>query len=98
MEQPKNNKLIFIIPLIVAVVSMILLFLGLINGWFGTPSGVAKEFCEGTHPGLIKQPYNTWSNIGFIISGLCIGWLLMTLTLPFTRVSRTMMKPAASLR
>jgi uncharacterized membrane protein len=78
MEQTKNNKLIFIIPLIVAVVSMILLFLGLINGWFGTQSGVAKEFCEGTRPGLIKQPYNTWSNIGFIISGLCIGWLLMT--------------------
>ena len=77
MDQAKNNKLTFIIPLLVGVVSMILLWIGLVNGWFGTPSDVAKEFCEASRPGLIKQPYNTWSNIGFIISGLTIGWLLM---------------------
>lgn len=78
MDQSKNNKIIFIIPVLVAIVSMVLLFTGLIYGWFGTPSDVAKEFCEGSRPGLIKQPYNTWSNLGFIISGLYIGWILMT--------------------
>jgi uncharacterized membrane protein len=78
MDQPKTNKFIFVIPVVVAIISMSLLFAGLIYGWFGVPSGVAKEFCEATRPGLIKQPYNTWSNLGFIISGLAIAWLLMT--------------------
>jgi hypothetical protein len=77
MIQPKNNKLLFVIPVLVAVLSMILFWMGLVNGWFGPPGAVASEFCEASRPGLIKQPVNTWSNIGFIISGLTIGWLLM---------------------
>jgi hypothetical protein len=77
MAQVKNNKLLFIIPLLVAVVSMALFLLALVNGWFGASGKVASEFCEASRPGLIKQPYNTWSNISFILSGLAIGWLLM---------------------
>jgi hypothetical protein len=79
MEQAKSNKIIFIIPVLVAVVSMTLLFICLIHGWFGTAkwgSG-AGEFCEAFRPGLIKQPANTWSNLGFIIAGLAMAWLLM---------------------
>jgi hypothetical protein len=79
MDQAKNNKLTFIIPVLVAVVSMTLLFIGLIHGWFGVAkwgSG-AGEFCEAFRPGLIKQPANTWSNVAFIIAGLSIGWMLM---------------------
>jgi len=79
MSHAKNSKMIFIIPLLVAIVSMSLLFVGLVHGWFGTAkwgSG-AGEFCEAFRPGLIKQPANTWSNLGFIIAGLTIAWLLM---------------------
>ena len=77
MAQVKGNKLIFIIPVIVAVTSMALFFIALVNGWFGPGGKVASEFCEASGPGLIKQPANTWSNISFIISGLLIGWQLM---------------------
>ncbi len=72
------RKRIFIIPLLVAITSMILFGMGVINGWFGKAGAVAAEFCEASRPGLIKQPFNTWSNIGFIIAGLSIAWLLMT--------------------
>jgi hypothetical protein len=32
-------------------------------------------FCERVRDGFVKQPANTWSNFGFIISGLYVGWL-----------------------
>ena len=78
IQDAPRNKYLFIIPVLVAIISMLLLFIGLSNQWFGAPGAVASEFCEASRPGLIKQPYNTWSNIAFIISGICIGWLLMT--------------------
>jgi hypothetical protein len=28
------------------------------------------------HPGLIKQPANTWSNLGFVVVGLFVAWSL----------------------
>lgn len=40
----------------------------------GTPEGVGGGFCEAGYHGLIKQPVNTFSNFGFIIAGLTIGW------------------------
>ena len=73
-----KNKLIFIIPICVAIVSMLALWIGLVHQWFGEPGHVASEFCEASRPGLIKQPANTWSNIGFILSGITIGYLLMS--------------------
>jgi hypothetical protein len=75
--QAKNNRLNFIVPVLVAITSMVLFGIGVVNNWFGTPGAVASEFCEASRPGLIKQPANTWSNVAFILSGLCIGWLLM---------------------
>ena len=80
MEQSKYNKIIFITPVSVAIVSMALFFIGVVHGWFGAPAHLAEEYCEAARPGLIKQPANTWSNISFIISGLTIGWLLMRRT------------------
>jgi len=77
MAQVKNNKLLFAIPMLVTVLSMSLFWMGVLNGWFGKPGQLAWEFCEASRPGLIKQPYNTWSNISFILSGLATGWLLM---------------------
>ncbi len=71
-----KRKLIFFIPLAVAVVSFVLFFISVFNGWFGPASGAGADFCEASHKGLIKQPANTWSNIGFIIAGITIAWQL----------------------
>lgn len=67
---------LFIIPVFTAFVSMSLFWLSLVQHWFGPPGYSASEFCEAIRPGLVKQPYNTWSNLAFIISGIYIGWLL----------------------
>lgn len=77
MRETPSRPYAFIIPLAVAAISMVLFFMGVINGWFGAPGSNASEFCEASRQGLIKQPYNTWSNISFILAGLSIGWLLM---------------------
>jgi hypothetical protein len=72
---PSNKKWIFIITLGAAVLFMAILFAALINGWMGVAkwgSG-AGEFCEAFRPGLIKQPANTWSNLGFIFGGLLMA-------------------------
>jgi hypothetical protein len=53
---------------------MLLFFLALVLGWFGTPGNLGNEFCEAEHPGLILQPVNTWSNLGFIAVGLLMAW------------------------
>ena len=68
---------------------MTLFFIGVVHGWFGAPGSNASEFCEASRPGLIKQPYNTWSNISFIISGLTMGWLLMRRTFSSNKNSIT---------
>ena len=71
-----NRPIVFIIPLLTAIISMSLFFAAIANGWFGTPQGVDEDFCEAAHSGLIKHPFNTWSNVAFIISGLLIAWQL----------------------
>lgn len=72
----KNQKQIFIFPLATAIITLALLFLAIMNGWFGPPTGVGSVFCEADREGLIKQPVNTWSNLAFIICGLYIGFRL----------------------
>jgi hypothetical protein len=48
------------------------------NGWHdwepngGLTSG--KFFCETVREGTIRQPINTWSNLGFISVGLLVAW------------------------
>jgi len=71
---PSSRKSVFFWPLTLAVVSMGLFLLALINSWMGMAEGVGAGFCEAGHPGLVKQPVNTWSNLGFIAAGLTIGW------------------------
>jgi hypothetical protein len=65
----------FYIPLAVAVVTTTVVVIGLVEYWFGTPRGDTMWFCERVRPGFVKQPANTWSNFGFIIAGVYIGWL-----------------------
>jgi len=72
----KDRKIVFTFTLSFAAVLLVLFFLALFNGWLGEWDHTGDDFCEASRPGLIKQPSNTWSNIGFIIVGLSIAWQL----------------------
>ncbi len=67
---------IFAITAGVALASVNLLFLALFYGWFGPFQNAGCKFCETMRPGLIKQPANTWSNLGFVAAGLSMAWQL----------------------
>jgi hypothetical protein len=41
-------------------------------GWFPTSPDEPPKYCERIRTGMIKQPANTWSNLGFILCGLAI--------------------------
>jgi hypothetical protein len=49
-------------------------------GWPGNPDSCLADvpntcWCEAIHTGeLVKQPTNTWSNLGFVVAGLLILW------------------------
>jgi hypothetical protein len=45
-------------------------------GWPGAPNGCLETFgcfCEAPRPGLVRQPANTFSNLGFIAVGIAIA-------------------------
>lgn len=67
---------IFIVTVLTAIVSLNLFFLALTRGWFGKYARAGEGFCECMRPGLIKQPANTWSNLGFVAAGLAMAWSL----------------------
>lgn len=58
----------------VAVASVGLLVLAVGYGWLGADVGRGANFCEAARPGALKQPANSWSNLGFVIAGLVIAW------------------------
>ncbi len=72
-----NRKIIFITPVIALIISLVLFFIVLKNGWFGQPGFRGLDYCEHSRNALIKQPANTYSNVGFMIAGLIIAWQLM---------------------
>lgn len=74
MEQ--NRKHIFSITLCTAIASLLLFSVAVVKGWFGPEGGIGDVFCEASRTGYIKQPANTFSNFGFIFSGLLIAWQL----------------------
>lgn len=43
-------------------------------GWLGPDVGRGDGFCEAARPGRIRQPANTWSNLGFVVAGLAVAW------------------------
>ena len=71
-----NRKQIFLFTALFAVVSFSLFMLAVVYGWFGPSANVGGAFCEAARPGLIKQPANTWSNLGFIAAGLFMAYQL----------------------
>ncbi len=66
--------LCFLIPLLTAVVGFGLLTIVGANGWPGDVGAAGDGFCEASRSGIIKQPANTWSNAGFVLVGLAVGW------------------------
>lgn len=66
----------FRITVIFTVFVLIIFYIAIFSGWFGVPDGVGGNFCEAARVGFIKQPANSYSNIGFIISGLSCAWIL----------------------
>ncbi|HET6968140.1 MAG TPA: ceramidase domain-containing protein [Ornithinibacter sp.] len=65
-------------PLAVAVVTAAL-SLGLVVaaarwGWLGPDVGRGDGFCEAPRGGWVRQPANTWSNLGFVVAGLGVAW------------------------
>ncbi len=72
MSSKLRSNTLFIIPFITTLLSALGLFVALKTGWLGTPGMVAMNYCELSHDSLIKQPANTWSNLGFLI----VGWMI----------------------
>jgi hypothetical protein len=58
----------------VTVVSVGLLMLAVAYGWLGPDVGRGADFCEAPRLGAVKQPANSWSNLGFVIAGLLVAW------------------------
>jgi hypothetical protein len=63
------------------VLALVLFFIPAALGWPGTPDSCTTDvpntcYCENfVRPGeWVKQPANTWSNLGFITVGLLILW------------------------
>lgn len=58
---------------VVSLVAWALLVLAAWQGWLGTPVGRGAEFCEAPRSGVIKQPVNSASNLGFTVAALAIA-------------------------
>jgi hypothetical protein len=59
---------------LVAFASIGALALAVANGWLGPDVGRGDNFCEAARSGLVKQPANTLSNLGFVVAGMLIAW------------------------
>lgn len=58
---------------LVAVASTGLLVLAVAQGWLGADVGRGGDFCEAAREGHVKQPANSFSNVGFVVAGLLIA-------------------------
>jgi hypothetical protein len=56
-----------------AIVSCGLLVLAIAHGWLGPDVGRGANFCEATRDWVVRQPVNTFSNLGFVVAGLLIA-------------------------
>lgn len=57
----------------VAAGSVVLLAVAVAQGWLGPDVGRGANFCEAARDGLVRQPANTFSNLGFVVAGLLVA-------------------------
>ena len=57
-----------------AIVTCGLLAVAIAHGWLGPDVGRGDGFCEAARDALVRQPANTFSNLGFVVAGLAIAW------------------------
>jgi hypothetical protein len=57
-----------------ALASCGLLTLAIWRGWLGPDVGRGANFCEAARDWVVRQPANTFSNVGFVVAGLLIAW------------------------
>ncbi len=57
-----------------AILAIGLLALAVRFGWLGADVGRGANFCEAARDGWVRQPANAFSNLGFVVGGLAIGW------------------------
>ena len=67
-----NSRLLWI-PWALALLSLSAFFVLALVGWPGAFSGAGRGFCEAFREGAIRQPANTWSNLGFVVAGLWVA-------------------------
>src|SRR6185312_5966251 len=72
----KSENLVFAVPLALTAALSVLLASALVHGWFGPASATNRYFCEYAQNGLMREPSNTLSNLGFVAVGLVAAWLL----------------------
>lgn len=61
------------VALAVAIIGLGLVMAAARWGWLGADVARGAEFCEAAHDGWIRQPVNTWSNLGFVVAGLVVA-------------------------
>ncbi len=71
---PRTDPRPLVITTAVALVSVALFAAALAFGWLGPDVGRGGSFCEAARDMLVKQPANTFSNLGFVIAGLAAAW------------------------
>lgn len=74
MSQVFRDRRPLLVAAVTAVVSCGLLVVAVWRGWLGPDVGRGAAFCEAPRAGLVKQPANTFSNAGFVVAGLLVGW------------------------
>lgn len=71
---PRRSLVPLLVVAVTAVGSLALLVTAVRLGWLGADVGRGAEFCEAARSGVLRQPVNTVSNMGFVLAGLAVGW------------------------
>ncbi len=71
------SPLPLVVPIAVALLTSGALVALAWGGWPGVTGLNGAEFCETLRPGLVKQPANTFSNLGFVTVAVLVGWRAM---------------------
>ncbi|GAA3287037.1 hypothetical protein GCM10020218_050000 [Dactylosporangium vinaceum] len=71
---PQRSRTALVAAGSTAVLSCGLLAVAIARGWLGPDVGRGNTFCEAARPGPVRQPANTFSNLGFVVAGLLIAW------------------------